>query len=152
LGLAEILGFVLGVEVEKQDAVIGGDPVVNDPCAASLPMALGSPAEFAAATGIGNNISGVGLLHQKHLDREDPIVTDQAECIFGEFRIFLKGLGILRMISQPSRYHTKYDFQRRAGATHALALPSSIAVTFSATAAGRMAKYFFAAALVTSWR
>jgi hypothetical protein len=42
-------------------------------------MAFGSPAEFAAATGTGDDVPGVRLLHQIHLDREDPIVTDQAE-------------------------------------------------------------------------
>jgi hypothetical protein len=39
-------------------------------------MVFGSPAEFATAPGIRNNVPGIGLLHQKHLDRENPVVTE----------------------------------------------------------------------------
>ncbi len=59
-GLAEILGFVFGVEVENKNAVVDSDPIINDPCAALLPMAFGGPAEFAAATGAGNHFPGIG--------------------------------------------------------------------------------------------
>lgn len=98
--MAEILRFVLGVEVEKQDAVVIGDPLVDDASAASFAVAFGCPAEFATATGTGNDVAGVGLPHQLHLDREDPIVTDHAECFLGEIGIFLKGHGdILPLIS-----------------------------------------------------
>lgn len=63
-------------------------------------LALGSPAEFAAAARAGNDISGVRLLHQIHLDRKDPIVTDQPEGFLSEIGIFLKSHGhILRGIS-----------------------------------------------------
>jgi len=104
LGLAEIFRFVFGVEVEKQDAGVISDPVVDDASAASFPVAFGRLAKFAAATGTGNDIAGVGLLHQIHLDCEDPIIADQAKCFYGEIWIFFKGHGdILRMIFQQSR-------------------------------------------------
>ncbi len=104
LSLAEIFRFVLGVEVETEDAMIVGDSVANHMRTAPFSPALGGPAGVAAATGTGNNVAGVGLLRPIHPDCEDPIVTDQAECFFVEIGIFLKGhIEILRMISQRER-------------------------------------------------
>jgi hypothetical protein len=61
-------------------------------------MASGGPAEFAAASGTGNDAAGVGWLYQKHLDRENPIISQQAKRLFGEIGIFKGHDGIPRGI------------------------------------------------------
>ena len=48
-GLAEVFGLVLGVEIEEEDAVVFGDPVVDHPRPSALAVTFGSPAELPAA-------------------------------------------------------------------------------------------------------
>lgn len=122
-GLAEILRLILGVKVEKQDAVVVGDPIVDHSCAASFAMTLGGSAEFAAATGAGNHIACIRLLHQIHLDREDSVVTDQAEGFSVNSGPFLKGHGrTLRENLRTARSNTEYDMETKAGDQDPVAL------------------------------
>lgn len=73
-------------------------------------MALGGPAELAAAAGTGDEVARGRLVEEIHLDAENPVVADQAECFFGEFGVVLKDLGgILLGISRVARSNTEYD-------------------------------------------
>jgi hypothetical protein len=90
---AEVFGFVLGVKIEEENAVVGGEPVVAHPSAAAFAVAFGGPAELSAAARSGDHVSRIRLRHQIDLDLENALVPDKLEGFFGEFWIFLKGHG-----------------------------------------------------------
>ena len=88
-------------------------------------MAFGGPAELAAASGTGDDFARVRLVEEIHLQVENPLVANQADCPVGEFGVFLKEHGgILYRTSQVARNNTECYNDSFAEALPSGGLPS----------------------------